>query len=355
MVNGSSGEITRSERRMRAFFDYDIIIDNKFDIYVVLGNFHPPGAVLAVKKYSLAPPSTAWPWKLGGAGLKREFEVCEPSVMSSSQRVYWDLELKAPFPVLSTSSVRAHLLPELGLERLIKRARDVLEMRALEAVDRLHSLAGVPSNALGVTGSLLLGTQKLGVSDVDLIVYDCSYAGAIREVEPLEPLRGRDLLEWSLRASRRTGLPPTSAVMLYDKARRGSLDGMLVSILYVEPRPRRAAPLIGCNYLGEAELLIEFEPLGCQHHYFPHILEGRVLEVLRAPRAISSRRGGIKVISFESLYASIPDLYPSCRAAGKLFECHDGAYALLVGLREARSFLVPLGSLSVEPAGFSAR
>lgn len=77
--------------------------------------------------------------------------------------------------------IRRHYRPVLRARALGSQpARDVLESRAVRALDLLRS-GGVAEELLGVTGSLLLGAHRAD-SDVDLVIYDREAFGRARQV-----------------------------------------------------------------------------------------------------------------------------------------------------------------------------
>lgn len=331
---------TRGYRR--EFLDHDYIIDSKMNAYVIVGNRHPPGGVFAYKKYTIRPP-TVHPWRRPGYTFERAFREYSPAVARQAEHAFYYIspEDGTIFPLVSTSRVLFHLKPELGLKALFHRTSDPLEERILDLARALHREIGVPYEKIGVTGSVLLGIHNPEKSDIDMVVYDCSYKKAIEDRGLLEPLRGRELEQWLVKAARRLKLPRMVVERLYDPSRRGYFEGSLTTIVYVQPAGTRYGQNVKppTVYLGLITVKVELARLDCTHHYFPHLARGFVRGVVRGPRGILDLP--VEIAVYETLYSSAIDRCSHVIVTGKAIQHGNAHLRIVVGTRESTTTILP--------------
>jgi len=153
------------------FREGDFIKTKESLIFDVKGLVHPPKRVVAFIRY--------FPSK---KGIRRSEKFRYEKVYSLSRRYAW---LKGNLPeYLVYDPVFDEVLCEVPVEdiekcytpvetvkRLLKaESLDFLEFKALELVSLLRASANIPWNAIGISGSLMVGLHTPN-SDIDLLVY----------------------------------------------------------------------------------------------------------------------------------------------------------------------------------------
>ena len=325
----------------RGFLDHDYVIDSEWRAYVVIGNKHPPGGVFAYEKYTIRPPTTH-PWRRPGYTFERAFREYSPAIAKPARHsYYYSPEDGTIFPFISTSKVVFHLKPELELRRLFHKASDPLEEKVLSLAKTLHREVGVPYEKIGVTGSILLKIHDPEKSDIDIVLYDCSYKKAVRDKGLLEPLKGRELERWVLNASRRLKLSPAIAEKLYDPSRRGFFDGTPTTVVYVQPTRVRYGQSMKTPtvYLGLVTVKLELACSDCTHHYYPHRVKGIIRGVIRGPSTLLGFPSEITI--YESLYSGIIDKYKHIIVTGKATLHGSRLLKIVVGVRETVTTIHP--------------
>jgi len=168
---------------LRSFRDRDYLITPEGFIFTVIGNLHPAERVIAYLKYI---PDERGKWGRGRSRYRRALAHYNvPSVMDSIQF----LREKAPqyvfesavdgisLPAVPKDKIDTHLCPETRLPELQStESRDELESKALRFVQLLSKETGVPTESLGLTGSILARIHDPTFSDIDLVVYGFSNA-----------------------------------------------------------------------------------------------------------------------------------------------------------------------------------
>jgi len=179
---------------LRSFRDRDYLITPEGFIFTVIGNLHPADRVIAYPKYI---PDERGKWGTGRSRYRRALEHYNvPSVMDSMQF----LREKAPqyvfesavdgisLPAVPTDMITEHLCPEMRLRELQSaQSRDELEGRALRLMALISEKGDVPTDSLGLTGSILARIHNPAFSDIDIVVYGLS--NALRVKAALHRLR----------------------------------------------------------------------------------------------------------------------------------------------------------------------
>src|SRR3990172_5065175 len=155
------------------------------------------------------------------------------------------------FSFIPTHRVRKYFAPAERLSELLTDPRDPLEKDVSELVEILAQSSGLSPQALGITGSILLGMHNPTFSDVDLTVYGRAQALALRSaLDRLKDTRFQEL-DQGRRQQRRTetavrfGLAPEDVAYL--DARRWNY--FLFRGRYVSVHPTRE----------DGEILEEYE------------------------------------------------------------------------------------------------
>lgn len=152
------------------FREGDFIKTKHGSIFDVKGLIHPPKRVTAFIRYF---PSDK--------GDRKVREISYEKVYSLSSR-YALLREKFPGylvydPIFDevlcevpTMDIKKHFKPTEVLRRIRKASIGNLELKVLEMVSLIKSSANIPWEALGVSGSIMVGLHILN-SDIDLVVY----------------------------------------------------------------------------------------------------------------------------------------------------------------------------------------
>jgi len=151
----------------------------------VIGNLHPADRVIAYLKYI---PDEQGKWGLGRSRYRRALATYNvPSVMDSMgflrekapQYVFESTVDGISLPAVPIERVTAHLCPETRLLELRNsQSRDELESKALRFARVISEEAGVPTESIGLTGSILARIHNSAFSDIDLV--GCGWDNALR-------------------------------------------------------------------------------------------------------------------------------------------------------------------------------
>ncbi len=83
-------------------------------------------------------------------------------------------------PIIPWSAVKTHFKPQETIEKLSHSAAVVgIRLRALEFVEAILKKADIPTDSLGISGSVMLGLETFS-SDIDLIVYGLKAGHKVR-------------------------------------------------------------------------------------------------------------------------------------------------------------------------------
>ncbi|BBD72424.1 nucleotidyltransferase [Sulfodiicoccus acidiphilus] len=291
------------------FFDRDVLVSRDGSIYVVIGNAHPPGYVLAYLKYVRG----EGPWR-GYRRVLKQYGV--KNLISSPQTMSLEPCYDVTFPILPVSQLESHLLPEEGFLKLLSRAAD----RQGEALMELALSLG--TKELGVTGSLLTGTYHMD-SDVDVLVYGCR-----RAIQVMEEFKGfQEDVEWISQTARTYGLSIGDAKALYDVRRRGKVKGVGYSVGFVDDRPHKYCERT-CRKLGPREAVVEVEGW-CDALFYP-----------ASAQVIRGVEGKVpsKVLSYEGVFSPLLFGRRKLKVVGMSMDC-EGEDVLVLGDREVTGYV----------------
>jgi len=228
-----------------ALLDHHMVVDKEDVVYVVVGNEHPPGMVLAYPKYKPTYTRTLWCGKRGCyKRLLREYSVEEVVRVAEKIMRYDPVYGGVLNPYLPISQVKKVLDPRERLRKLFTKTEDYLELEALEAALTISECSGVNIEKIGLTGSLLLAVHNIRVSDIDLVVYGCRESLNVVETlneggcDFISPLKLSSLSEWLSNYPGNYN-EAIQAVTYYRKWRRFQYRGREVSLIYVNPFPGR--------------------------------------------------------------------------------------------------------------------
>lgn len=344
------------------FLDHDHLEDTGGRIYVVVGNAHPPGAVVSYLKYVPTPSTT--PWCRGSRCYERVIRrYGVDSVLGAArgrQEEVYDPTLGVTVPVVRLGDISTVYRPRERFREVLRRPKDTVEVDAIMAYERIRESTGVHPDRVGVDGSVAVGIQNPLISDVDLVVYGCKEAVDVAETAggSFDRLPSEVEAERAVKMSETYGIPLEVVLAISPPYKR----------LYMRSRRREVNIMISddrCGRYGErvlvptaiieAELVVE--PHDCRSLFYPG---EATVERVTDLKVIGSLRGGLpgypsgvsRIITYESVYS-----YPlyrggEVRVRGVLsIEKPSGELVVTVGTREAHSYAIPRRlSVSARPS-----
>jgi hypothetical protein len=332
--------------------DRDFVETTEGLIFCVVGYVHPPGRYAAYLKYT---PAGAGKWARGDVAYRRELPYYH--VRHVHRTLEW-LETEHPrylwtdpatglrFSHVPVDAVARYHVPERRLAEIVAGPADRLETETRDLATLLAGAAGLPLEALGVSGSVLLGLHNPDFSDIDLLIYGGESLRRLRAVidrlegEGLVPLPEDRRARWRAETSSRFGLDPEWVADL--ETRRWHYR--LFRGRYVSLHATRADDEIREAY-GDRR----YAPLGRA------VVEARVTDAsdamfLPAVYRVEDVRwheGGPgpleEIVAFEGLYSGAAETGERVRAVGHLEAERAGGRRLVVG----SGFLPDGGSLRV--------
>jgi hypothetical protein len=332
--------------------DRDFIETRDGLIFCVVGYVHPPGRYAAYLKYS---PASAGKWARGDVAYRRELpyyhvrhvrRTLEWLATERPHYLWTDPATGLRFSHVPEDAVARYYAPERRLAEIVADPADALERETRDLATLLAGAAGLPLDAFGVSGSILLGLHNPAFSDIDLLVYGADRARRLRAA--IGDLAGEGLVrlpddrraQWRADTAARFGLDAASVADL--EARRWHYR--LFRGRYVSLHPTRAD-----HEIREAYGDRSYVPLGHA------VVEARVtnadeamfLPALYRVADVRWREGGPgsleEVVAFEGLYSSAAEAGERILVAGHLEGERSGGRRLVVG----SGFLPDGGSLRV--------
>jgi uncharacterized protein len=325
---------------MRRPKDRDFVETMEGLFFCVVGYVHPPDRYAAYLKYT---PAGGGKWSRGDVAYRRELPYYH--VRHVRRTLEW-LEAEHPrylwtdpttglrFSHVPVDAVARHYLPERRLAEIVAAPADALERGVRDLVTLLARATGLPLDAFGVSGSILLGLHNQAFSDIDLLVYGAESARRLRavidglEAEGLTPLPAARRAAWREETAARFGLEPDAMADL--EARRWHYR--LFRGRYVSLHPTRTDGEIRERY-GERH----YAPLGRA------VIEARVANAAEAMflpavyrvadvRWLEGPPGALdEVVSFEGLYGNAAEAGERIRVTGHLEADRCGRRRLVVG------------------------
>ncbi|MEM3066516.1 MAG: nucleotidyltransferase domain-containing protein [Nitrososphaerota archaeon] len=149
--------------------------------FAVKGVSHPPGGIIAVPKYVRAEGSTV---KLGDFGSSMDFLR-----KNRPEFLVHDEYLGQEIPLIPLKEISRVYDPIDGKNCL---KEDVISSVALKMVSLLVEKSGIESNAVGITGSILLGLHN-EYSDIDIVIY--GMRSCLKVYDTLKFMRDNNITE----------------------------------------------------------------------------------------------------------------------------------------------------------------
>ncbi|BCU68257.1 nucleotidyltransferase [Sulfolobales archaeon HS-7] len=290
-----------------SFLDRDALMDKRGNYYIVIGNAHPRGYVIAYLKY------------VKGNGLWRGYQRVLPqygikNVLQLSQEFSFEPCMDVSVPIIRTSEIWLHLRPQDALTRIIRHPSDNLEFVAVEMISRLGT------NSAGIAGSLMLGIHHED-SDIDVIYYGCK-----RSLDVMHSFEGFETdKDWIVEVSQNYGLKPIKD--LYSIKRRGIFKGKKYSINFVNDKPEKFCKE-SCNKVGRQKLVAYVEPESCEALFYPISMNLFDTNVISGPSVKPD-----KVMSYEGVISNLLFVGGRFKMEGMLMKCDTG-FKLILGDRD---------------------
>jgi predicted nucleotidyltransferase len=348
---------------LRSFRDRDYLITPEGFIFTVIGNLHPVERVIAYLKYI---PDERGKWGLGRSRYRRALATYNvPSVMDSMDF----LREKAPqyvfessvdgisLPAVPIDRVAAHLCPETRLLELQNsKSRDGLESKALRLARLISGEAGVPTDYIGLTGSILARVHNPAFSDIDLIVYGFDNALRVRaflgELEDspssvIRRLAGASKEKWIGERLKSTPLTRQDIMALFArKWNIGSFEGTEFSVhaVHTEIEVRGHYGDERYTSLGIIDATAEIEGVK-ESMFMPAVFQVEHADLKDNQVASTPDR----IVSYEGLYADVAAEGETVSCRGKLERVISSSgisHRILIGSPEAggTDYLLPLTS-----------
>ena len=150
--------------------DHDHLEDVEGNIYVVVGNTHPPGEVIAYIKY--VPTSTKTIWCRGFKCYERVIRRYGVRNVVNAVVKYQNYSLDpifgAKIPKIPLSRVSTIYKPTTRLYEILQSPRDQLEVQVANLAVTIEQYTGIPISKLGINGSILVKIHNPKYSDIDL-------------------------------------------------------------------------------------------------------------------------------------------------------------------------------------------
>lgn len=352
---------------LRSFRDRDYLRTPEGFIFTVIGNVHPADRVIAYLKYV---PDERGKWGRGRSRYRRALQHYNVlSLMDSmaflrghAPRYVFESNVHGiALPAVPTDAIVEHLRPEERLLELLGlQDKDELEARTLGLVELISQSANVPTESLGLTGSLLARIHNPEFSDIDLVVYGLSNALRARKFfrelnesssQKLRRLAGASREEWITERVRSTPLTRRNAAdLLARKWNTGLFEGTAFSI-----HPVHTENEVSQRYGDE-----KYVPLGMVDATARVIESDEDMFMPAVYRVESARLSGSfsacivdQIVSFEGLYADIARQGEMISCRGKLEKVDSTSgtrHRITIGSPEARGmdFILP-SELSTRP------
>jgi hypothetical protein len=156
-------------------------------LFCVVGYLHPPDRVTAYLKYV---PDAEGRWRRGETGYSRVMPYYHVSQVENTYGFLGESHPEylhdCPVRNITVSSVprdriETYYRPRERLATIMEEPGDELESKLRDLVILLSGSAGLDTQDLGVTGSILTASHSTEFSDIDLTVYGQTASTALRE------------------------------------------------------------------------------------------------------------------------------------------------------------------------------
>lgn len=331
--------------------DRDFIRTVEGLLFCVVGYLHPPGRYTAYLKYA---PASQGRWQRDGVHYHR---VLREYSLGSIRETLALLEERYPhyvsycpvrdmrFSMVPEAFIAEYCVPEVRLQEILAGPRDPLEEAVAGLAEEIAAGAGISLQALGVTGSILLGIHDPAFSDIDLTVYGLENALRVKA--------------WLLEAAQRSaaaGQRPADRVMRLSPEETAVLRAA-VQAIHPTLSADEVAYFVGrrWNYLRFGERMFSVHATRSDEEitetYGERLyrdvgtarIRARVVDVSEALFSpaiyglddVVVLEGDVRpirsLISYDRIFADAVDLGAEIEAHGKVERVGEGEYRLVLG------------------------
>ncbi len=337
------------------FRNLDCLETTHGDFWTVIGNVHPKDKVISFIKYKRSgqvKQGEESRWVMNGIEYDRVLphysvsQVVKTFDALAADYIFFDERTGINMSCVPHTRIKRHYIPSLGLKEIqVSDPKDLdpLQVKFLELVETISTLAHVPIEKFGVTGSILLGLQNPDFSDIDLVVNGLNASSKVRELF----LRGFDELNFS-KVDEKTvenivnrkveifDIPKeSSALFVQRRWNYGIFQQTRFSIHPVQERSSFNYDDTTFSSIGEAKVLAEIKDTE-EALFYPPKWRIEIKEVLDSTKAAKRFSKDItELVSYEGFYLDVLKLDEKVEITGKVEKVEsvheEDYYRILVG------------------------
>ena len=342
-----------SSKPTDTLLDHDHLEDIHGNIYVAVGNVHPPSNVIAYLKY--IPVSGKTIWCRGSVCYERVIKKYGVRNVMNTVKHYqeysYDPVFGSKIPQVGLDKIVKVYKPNERLREIMKKPRDDLELEVIELVDEIERHVGVGVGSVGIDGSILVGIHNPRYSDIDLVIYGCKesiyFTEYLNSVKSLGRLPSDRALKHLLSQSEIYGLgvdlirniqPPYKR--LWFKGRRE------VNVTFVDRHTYRYGDVV-FKPLTPVEVIVNVEGGSCTSLFYPsytYVNEVKDVKGMPSPDLIHEVKNRLTyVINYEGIFSYILYKGGEVRVKGLLeLVLPHSYYVVIVGAIENPGYVIPL-------------
>ena len=342
-----------SSKPSDTFLDHDHLEDTHDNIYVVVGNVHPPSKVIAYLKY--VPVNNKTIWCRGNVCYERVVKKYGVKNVMSTIKHYQEYSYDPVFgsrvPQVSLSKVVRVYKPNEKLREIVNRPRDDLELEVTELVDEIERDIGIEMSSVGIDGSILVGIHNPKYSDIDLVIYGCRESiyfteclSSLRSLRRLPPDRALRHLRsqseiYGLSVDLIKNIQPPYKRLWFKERRE-------VNITFVDRYTYRYGDVV-FKPLTPVEVIINVEGGSCTSLFYPsytYVNEVKDVKGVTNPDLMHEIKNRLTyVISYEGIFSYVLYKGGEVRVKGLLeLVLPQSYYVVIVGAIENPGYIVPL-------------
>lgn len=327
--------------------DRDFVETKEGFFFCLIGYLHPPDRYTAYLKYT---PAQVGKWARGDVFYRRELpyyhvrnvlKTLEFLEEHHPQYVWFDPVRNLTFSFVPKEAVAKYYIPEDRLAEILVAPRDPLEEEVKDLVELLTKETGVPQEAFGITGSVLLKLHNPAFSDIDLLIY--GRENTLKVKKAVETLKGGPIQpppedrqkQWRLEVAERFALSPEDVAHL--ETRRWNY--FMYQGRYVSIHPIRQDEEITEEYGGRRSKIVGGATIevtivdATESLFLPAVYGLTDVKIVETCPELAEGGAPFKIQelhSFEGLFGQIADPGDRIVARGVVEEV-DGGYRLVVG------------------------
>ncbi len=230
-----------------------------------------------------------------------------------------------------TEYIARHYKPEERLATILKSKRqDLLQKKLCKFVSILADKSGVPIDSFGVTGSILLGIQRLAVSDLDVTIYGHKNSLAVKRAlidnywakdSGFKKFEGAALTAWCKSKAQLHPMTFNEALEIYSrKWNLGVFEDTKFSV-----HPTKLEDEVTEEYADKVYEPVGTATIGAVIHensdsiYLPAVYQVREAKVVKGPQVTDIE----EIVSYEGLYGDLAEIGETVIVRGKLEQVTD--------------------------------